>query len=172
MPELLILRHAKSDWGTEAPTDFERPLNERGVRDADRMGAWLAEQRSAPAHVVSSPAERARQTVLRICRQIQFPVEDIVWDKRIYEASPVTLLSVLADIPEDADSAMIVGHNPGLELLAEHMTGSNIIPPPGQKPFPTTALAVLRFDNPWAGVEEGCAKMTSLSRPREIFNSN
>ena len=171
MPELLILRHAKSDWGTGAPTDFERPLNTRGVRDTERMGAWLAEQGTAPAYVVSSPAERARQTILQISRALAFPVENIVWDQRIYEASLVTLLGVLADIPEDRESVMVVGHNPGLELLAEHLTGSTIIPPPGQKPFPTAALAVLGFDNAWNGLSEGCAELLSLSRPRELFES-
>ena len=169
--ELLILRHAKSDWGTEAPTDFERPLNTRGARDAERMGGWLAEQRSAPAYVVSSPADRARQTALPICRALGYPVEDIVWDKRIYEASLVTLLGVLADVPTEIESVMIVGHNPGLELLAEYLTGTNIIPPPGQKPFPTAALAVLQFEQPWDALEENCAKLTSLARPREVLDA-
>lgn len=168
MPELLILRHAKSDWAANAPTDFERPLNARGARDAERMGAWLEKQGPPPEYVVASPAERARQTVLRVCRAIAFPVEDIVWDKRVYEASLVTLQGVLADIPEHAKSAMVVGHNPGLELLTEHLSGATIIPPQEQKTFPTAALAVLSFDCPWNGMSEGCAKLLSLSRPREI----
>ena len=64
--ELLILRHAKSAWDTNAPSDFERPLAKRGRRAAPRVGRWLEEQGLIPDHVVSSPAERAKQTVIAV----------------------------------------------------------------------------------------------------------
>ena len=68
--ELLILRHAKSAWDTSAATDFERPLAKRGRRDAPRVGRFLLDQGLIPDYVVSSPAERAKQTVIGVCEQL------------------------------------------------------------------------------------------------------
>ena len=68
--ELLILRHAKSAWDTPAETDFDRPLNGRGKRDAPRIGAWLMAQALLPDHVIASPARRARQTTRRVCKEL------------------------------------------------------------------------------------------------------
>ena len=63
MRELLLVRHAKSSWNSGAPSDFERPLAKRGLRNAPAMGAWLAERRLVPDLVVTSPALRARMSV-------------------------------------------------------------------------------------------------------------
>ena len=92
--QLIIMRHAKSAWDTDAATDFERPLAKRGQRDAPRMGAWLQEQGIVPDFVVSSPAKRARQTVLKVCKPLGVKKKKIHWDARIYGAGAEELLEV------------------------------------------------------------------------------
>ncbi len=117
--ELLVLRHAKSAWDTGARTDFERPLSGRGRRDAPRMGRFLAERGLVPDHVVSSPAERARQTVLAVCAELGLGEDAVRWDERIYHASTGALMDVLAESPAGAHRVLIAGHNPGLEMLVQ-----------------------------------------------------
>ena len=114
--ELLVLRHAKSAWDTGARTDFERPLSKRGLRDAPRMGRFLADEGLVPDHVVSSPAERARQTVIAVCAELGFDDGAIRWDERVYHATTGALMDVLAESPPGARRVLIAGHNPGLML--------------------------------------------------------
>jgi phosphohistidine phosphatase len=94
---LLLMRHAKSDQDSKAYNDFDRPLNQRGLRDARKMGVWLKEQNIIPDLVVSSPALRAKQTVLLVCEQLEKDAAEIIWDNRIYEARLDDLLQVIAD---------------------------------------------------------------------------
>ena len=110
--ELLILRHAKSAWDTDAPSDFERPLAKRGRKAAPRVGRWLSEQGLAPDYVVSSPAERARQTVIAVCGELGIDANRIRWDRRIYGGWTQTLIEVLRESPAEALRVLIAGHNP------------------------------------------------------------
>ena len=167
--ELLILRHAKSAWDTGAPTDFERPLAPRGRRDAPRVGEWLRRHGLRPDHVVSSPAERARQTVLAVCAALDFDAAVICWEPRIYHGSTSDLLQALRDSPEDAKRVLIAGHNPGLESLLLQLCarGSLRIPPNG-KLMPTAAVARLEIPVPWGKLASGAARLLSLTRPRDL----
>ena len=101
--ELLLLRHGKSDWDTDAD-DFYRPLKDRGKRGAQRMGVWLSQQDLLPDHVVSSPAERAIVTAEKACKAMGLGAQGIQRDNRIYEAEVGDLLRVLADCPAEARS--------------------------------------------------------------------
>lgn len=167
--ELLIFRHGKSDWTTDAPTDFDRPLAKRGRKAVKRMGRWLKDQGLLPDHIVSSPAKRAQQTAKRVCRFAELPSHLIHWEERIYEADVQTLLSVLVDCPKDAQRIMIIGHNPGLEELVYCLTGGTVDePPPDGVLMPTAALAQLRTRNLWKNLKGGCAKLVSITRPREL----
>jgi phosphohistidine phosphatase SixA len=88
--ELLILRHAKSAWNTDAASDFERPLAKRGKKAAPRVGRFLLQQGLVPDFVVSSPAMRARQTVIAVCGQMDINPDQISWDDRIYGGWTIT----------------------------------------------------------------------------------
>lgn len=76
--ELLLLRHAKSDWDSDVASDFERPLAKRGKNDAPKVGSWLYREGLVPDHVVSSPATRARQTAIKVCKRLDFKKRRIV----------------------------------------------------------------------------------------------
>ena len=169
--QLLILRHAKSAWDTDAPTDFERPLAARGRRAAPRMGRWMLEQGLLPDHVVSSPAERARQTVLAACAELGFDQDRIRWDPRIYHGSAVSMLDVLRECPDSASRVLIAGHNPGLEILLIHLCGSGVHIPGDGKLLPTAALAQLEINGSWDRLQKGCARLLSIKRARSLTDS-
>ena len=141
--ELLILRHGKSDWDTPH-SDFDRPLKDRGKRDAQRIGVWLAQHNLQPDIIVSSPAERAIVTAQKCCKAMGMSVQIIHADQRIYEADTGTLLKVLADCPKKAKRIMLVGHNPGLEVLLLWLSRENLAIPVDGKLLPTAALARLK----------------------------
>ncbi len=166
--ELLILRHAKSAWNTNAPSDFERPLAKRGRRDAPRVGRWLREQDLYPDFVVSSPAERAKQTVIAVCEQLDISPDQIAWDPRIYHGASGSLLSVLNDCPEHSSRVMIAGHNPGLEVLLQNLCRHKIPMPDDYKLLPTAAVARLEIFTDWASLEGGQAQLISLTRARSL----
>jgi len=166
--ELLILRHAKSDWDSGARSDFDRPLAKRGRRDTPRVGRWLNEQGLVPDYVVSSPAERAKQTVIGVCAQMDIPAEDIHWDSRIYHASSGALLDVLNESPPDARRVMIAGHNPGLEILLQNLCADEIPMPPDYKLMPTAAVAHLEITSSWRDLEGRLARFLSLTRSRSL----
>ena len=85
---LLIMRHAKSDWGTPGEPDFDRPLAKRGQRDAPRMGEWLRAQGLVPDLVLASPARRAQETASKVCKVLDIEKQSIQWEPRIYDATP------------------------------------------------------------------------------------
>lgn len=160
------MRHAKSDWHTRAGRDFDRPLNKRGARDAPLMGRWLAGQDLIPEKIVSSPALRARQTVLAVAGKLDFAEERITWRDDIYEASLTDLLNVLREEAPGCRSLMLVGHNPGLDALAGYLaaTASNYM----ERGKLMTTAAVAVFEITGAEIRENCASLTMLMRPRAL----
>lgn len=166
--ELIILRHAKSAWDTDAPSDFARPLATRGANAAPRVGRWLRDEGLVPDHVVSSPAERARQTVLAVCRELGFDARRVCWDERIYGGWARTLIEVLRESPAEAGRVLIAGHNPGLEDLVEALCSSDVPSPPDGKLMPTAAVARLLIGVPWAELAAGTGELLSLTRARSL----
>ena len=140
MKTLLVLRHAKSSWNDPALDDHERPLNERGRRDGPRMGKLVQEYGLIPDIVISSDAVRARLTAEAVAAAARY-VGEIVLDPHLYLASPADILSLLRTVRENAETVMIIGHNPGLEELVEQLTDE-------RHDLPTAALAhiVLEID--------------------------
>lgn len=166
--ELLILRHAKSAWNTDAPTDFERPLSKRGRRDAPRVGVFLAGEGLAPDYVVSSPARRARQTVVAVCEAFGIAERTIHWDERVYHATTGALMDVLSESPGNARRVLIAGHNPGLEMLLQTLCSHPVPMPDDYKLMPTAAVAHLEISVPWREIDGGVARLVSLTRARSL----
>ncbi len=159
MKTILFMRHAKSDWGPQYSSDFERPLNARGQRDAPAMAAFLAQRGLLPEHIVSSPAARARLTAEFFAHEDSFSGR-LEFDRRIYLASPNMLLAVIRDLPEGVERAMLVGHNPGLEDVIEVLCGGNVR-------MPTAAIASLRlYADIWREVGARDAHLQWLIKPK------
>lgn len=171
MRQLLLLRHAKSDWYSDAATDFERTLAERGKRDAPRIGRWLKQQGIEPDYIVSSPAKRARETVIAVGRELNVSAEHIQWESQIYLAKRSSLLEVLQACPAGKKLVLLVGHNPGLEELLLYLAGTQVQIPADGKVLPTAALVHLTMPDDWSALAPGCAKISSLIRPRSLPES-
>lgn len=160
MKTLYILRHAKSSWDNPDWSDFERPLNERGLRTAPFMGELMIKNNFTPEIVISSPATRARQTAELVIKEMKSEA-DINFDERIYEASPRQLLEVASDIHDAYNIAMLVGHNPGFENLVRILTG-NI------ESMPTAALAVVDLEiDSWKEINSESGSLRKIIRPKE-----
>ena len=159
MKKLFVLRHAKSSWDDSSLADFDRPLNQRGMRAAPFMGELMARQSLSPAIILSSSAERARATAELVKGSANFAAE-IRFDARIYEAIPQGLRQVVAELDDAINSAMLVGHNPGIEGFIRYLTGQ-------LESMPTAALAVIKLniDN-WNAIDDGCGELQNLFRPK------
>ena len=161
MKTLLVLRHAKSSWNDPALDDHERPLNDRGRRDGPRMGELVREYGLMPDIVISSDAVRARLTAEAVAEAACYAGE-IRLDPHLYLACPADILSLLPTVRENAETVMIVGHNPGLEKLVEQLTGE-------RQDLPTAALAQIGLPiDRWRDLRLSTrGRLVGLWRPEE-----
>ena len=162
MKTLLVLRHAKSSWNDPALDDHERPLNKRGRRDGPRMGELVREYRLTPDVIISSDAVRARLTAEAVAEAARYAGEVLV-DPHLYMACPADILSLLPMVRENAETVMIVGHNPGLEKLVEQLTGE-------RQDLPTAALAQIGLPiDRWRDLKVSThGTLLGLWRPKEL----
>lgn len=161
MKTLLILRHAKSDHADPGLADHDRPLNERGKRDAPRVGERLLAAGLAPEVILSSTAKRAKKTAEKVAAACGYERE-VRYLSDLYLAPSSTYLAVLSRLDDDVARALVVGHNPGLEDLVCDLAGKEL-------EFPTAALARFDFDiDTWRPLAAGPrGKLVELWIPRE-----
>lgn len=125
MRTLYLLRHAKSSWDDASQPDFERPLANRGREACALIGEFIREKGIDFDLVLVSPAVRTRETIKLIKEHAKFRGE-VRYDERIYEATVSQLLEVIAQVDDDRESILLVGHNPGMEGLLAHLTGEQV----------------------------------------------
>ncbi|CAN5501697.1 histidine phosphatase family protein [soil metagenome] len=171
MKTLTLLRHAKSGWDDLVPRDFDRPLNAKGKRAAETVGRYMRGEGLEFDHVVASSAVRVMETLENVATGYGETLAPH-WDKRIYLASPATLLEVIHELPEGAERVLLVGHNSGLEdlvLLLVPDRADDRLRDDVEVKFPTASLAELRFDvATWAEVKANGASLTRFIRPRDL----
>ena len=162
MRRLTLIRHAKSSWDYAELSDFERPLNARGRRDAPAMAARLASQLERPLRLISSPALRAITTAHTFAAVLAVPNTAIRIDPRIYEASRGTLLGIVRE-SDDADShVLLFGHNPGFSELAQ------LLAPCPFTALPTCAVVTIGFDAPqWRDIRHGSGVVQRYEYPKK-----
>jgi phosphohistidine phosphatase len=163
MKTLLLLRHAKSSWKNESLDDHDRPLNERGKKEAPKMGQLLLEEHLLPDIILSSDAKRCRRTVERVCDAAGYRGETVL-SSELYLANPATYLKAIARQSEQTSRLLVVGHNPGLEELLESLIGR-------YEPMTTAALAHIRFDNleRWSDTNASTrGELVKLWQPMEL----
>lgn len=164
--ELLLLRHGKSDW-SKPMSDYKRPIKKRGYREAARVGAWLKEHDLVPDLVISSPAQRARETAETVSEAMGYDSENIFWNESVYMADVSELLDAIATTPDECSRLMVVGHNPGLEDLLFYLTEDVDVPDDG-KVMPTATVAVLETEKDWADLEHATCKVVVVARGRYL----
>ena len=147
MKQLILVRHAKSDWGDPALGDHERPLNKRGQRNAPKMGLRLAEREVRPDRIYTSSALRARTTAKIIAGALDYPAEDIEQVEGLYHAEVSTWLDFISGLEDSLSCVMCFGHNPGLTELAHFEFGCEL------SNIPTCGVLTLDFAaDHWAKV--------------------
>ncbi|MCX2971287.1 histidine phosphatase family protein [Streptomyces sp. TRM70308] len=162
---MVLLRHAKADW-PDVP-DHERPLADRGRKDAPAAGGWLAAQEIHPELALCSTAARTRETWKLVVPQLPRRPRT-VYEERVYDASPGELISVVTEVDDDVRDLILIGHNPGMQNLAEILTGSadeEAARRMAERGFPTSAMAVLTVNGTWKSVEPGAGHLTHFWAP-------
>lgn len=170
MKRLTLLRHAKSSWDEPDADDFDRPLNDRGRKAARRMGKALKHRKIHFDVAIASTAARVRETLDGLEEtygDFLFPVH---FDQRVYLASSDELLRIVRALPADAERALIVGHNPGLERLAITLTADDDdLRHKVEEGLPTAALVEIELPvDQWIEVGPGDGTVEELILPREL----
>ncbi len=161
MKEVLILRHAKSDWST-GESDFERPLNERGQNDAPRMGETIKKSKVVPDLIISSPAKRAKQTTNAVIKKSGFQGE-VQWDDSFYYGNYENIIQTIQNVSNEHQRILIVGHNPKLENLVSAFASNGKL----SLRLPTAALTLIVFDtSTWKEIDKGRGELEWILHPR------
>jgi phosphohistidine phosphatase len=169
MKTLTLLRHAKSDWDDAVQRDFDRPLNPRGRRAARTVGREMKRLGLRFDLCIASPAVRVRETLGEV--EAAFGPLSPSFDQRIYLADPDALLELVRAAPEVANSLLLVGHNPGLEMLTLSLAAAGVSPLRGdvEIKYPTATLAELSLPvERWADVTPARAQLIRFIRPRDL----
>ncbi|MCC7506401.1 MAG: histidine phosphatase family protein [Saprospiraceae bacterium] len=164
MPTLYLIRHAKSSWEQPGLRDINRPLNERGMRDAPRMARFLLDTGAAPDLIVSSPAKRAYSTALYFAETFGIKDEDIQIVPDIYEASASDIMRIVSALPDSAQTVFLFGHNPTLTDVANRFTDTFILN------VPTCGIVKIDSTAPdWKGFYDNNARISACFFPKEVL---
>jgi phosphohistidine phosphatase len=169
MKRLALLRHAKSSWDQSDLDDFQRPLNGRGRKAARRMGREMKQRGFAFDLVLASPATRVRETIEGVVEEYPGSDRNVRFEESIYLADSSTLIDLVRAFPDEIETALIIGHNPGLERLVLQLTRDSERRDRVAQGYPTAALAVIDVAlDRWAMVEPGSGDLVELILPREL----
>ena len=163
---LYIMRHAKSDWSGPQISDFDRPINKRGTRNAIRIGGWMNENNHTPQKIISSPALRAKETIELVTEQIsKFNLEDLTYEDELYHAGFTQLIEFINTYKDKVQSLMLVGHNPGIENLVNYLCDKS-----GDKEtIVTTAnLFIFKFSSDSFNTAVDTIELVEVIKPREL----
>ena len=164
MTTLILMRHAKSDWHSPEQSDFDRPLNPRGRKSARAMGDWLRQKGLHPEEALVSSARRTQETwellAIRSCR---------AWFlDELYHASAAQMAKALRQA--EAETVLMIGHNPGIASFAEEMVAPSEDLPMEFYRYPTCATSVITFaEKRWSAVTPGTGTLTGFEVPRALM---
>ena len=163
---LYIMRHAKSDWSGPQISDFDRPINKRGTRNAIRIGGWMNENNHTPQKIISSPALRAKETIELVAEQIsKFNLEDLTYEDELYLAGFTQLIEFINTYKDKVKSLMLVGHNPGIENLVNYLCDKS-----GDKEIIVTTanLFIFKFSSDSFNTAVDTIELVEAIKPREL----
>jgi phosphohistidine phosphatase len=163
MRRLILMRHAKSDWHSGAESDHERPLNDRGRRDAPRMAQELVELGWTPQRVISSDSTRTRET-WELMRPVLGPAIPVQFMADLYHSGSAALRQAMGELTSDIRSVLALGHNPGWEESVAWLSGEPTV-------MPTAACALLTMcADEWSQTvaEPRLWRLEQVLRPKEL----
>ena len=162
MKQLLVIRHAKSDWDDPKLADFQRPLNKRGHKNAPEMAIRLLKKKLIPEQIISSPARRAITTAEYFAEELGKKKSAIVQKQEIYESSSAGLLQVVNDLDNRYHFTALFGHNPGVTNLINNLCDADIFN------IPTCGIALIEFPfDDWRLVSKGTGELKLYDYPKK-----
>lgn len=161
MKKILFTRHAKSSWGSAGLSDHDRPLNDRGLSNAKMLSKEMKEEFSKVDEVYVSSAKRAQETA----QHLQLDKVKMYTFKELYTFDYRSLLAFITALKSNAEYIQIVGHNPAITELVNHLSNANI------DNVPTAGMALLKWEdaNSWADVENSLAKLMFYNTPKRYL---
>ncbi|MDO5523690.1 MAG: histidine phosphatase family protein [Bacteroidia bacterium] len=162
MKKLLIMRHGKSAWDSEYLNDYDRPLNERGKKNAAEMGRFLLEECGKPELILTSSAKRAMETATLAAISLSYPQEKIEAGKELYLAETGEIMRSIANIHAEVNTCLLIGHNPGLTDLVNYF---------GLKldNLPTASVVHMEFDaSTWKDISPKNARFQWIKLAKEL----
>jgi phosphohistidine phosphatase len=169
LKELLLLRHAKSDWGDPEQDDFDRPLAKRGRRAASAIGGWLARHGWRPDLVLCSSSKRTRETWALVAEALG-GAPTVRFERRLYLAESETLARRVARLDDGIRRAMVIGHNPGIGRYAVGLAPAGGATARRMRAkFPTGAAAWFALDGKsWRDGALGPARLLAYVTPADL----
>lgn len=164
MKSIYFVRHAKSDKGNPMLRDFDRPLNERGYRDAYFMSEQMKKQKQIPEIIVSSPAVRAYSTALIFLKNFGMKTSRLVLNENLYEQPSGKYIDEIKLFPENFKSVMLVAHNPTITEIANSLSDESI------DEFSTCGIARIDFDmKRWDEIDSKNGRKIFFDFPKRYF---
>jgi len=161
MKQLILVRHAKSDWGNPGLDDFDRPLNERGKRDAPLMAERLLERKIKIDTFIASPAKRAAKTAKIFAEAFKYKKEDIVLKEKLYLAEPLAFFSIIAAADNRSGTIAVFSHNYGITDFANMLTETRI------DNIPTCGVFAIKADcDKWSEFKEAKKEFWFFDYPK------
>jgi len=170
MKTVTLFRHAKSgEKDNPRIEDFDRPLSDRGLKAAPKMGVAMRERHLRPNLILCSPSVRTRQTLTQASAEAWDKAPKVRYDERLYEASAQNIFEVLKEVPDKVDHVMIVGHNPGMQDLAVMLAVSGRDRQQIKDKLPTAALVSFEFDEgQWKELQPGTGHVVLYISPKTL----
>jgi phosphohistidine phosphatase len=164
MKKIFLVRHAKSSWDSPELSDFERPLNKRGKRDAPFMAKLLARQGVSPDIIITSPANRAITTARYFCEELGFSFSNVFIEPKLYMADSDHLLEILKELNDKFSNVMVFSHNPGLTDFANYLVGKGI------DNIPTCGILSINSKvEAWNDLSPNNCNIISFEYPKKYF---
>lgn len=155
------MRHAKSSWDFEELSDHDRPLENRGRKDAPLMGRELVSREITIDLLMSSTAVRALTTATLVARELEYDTDKIAIEEEIYKADKQELLNIITSIPNQFDNVMLIGHNNTITELA------NLLSPDLIPEIPTAGVVALSFEcGTWSEITKENATLQFFDYPK------
>lgn len=164
MKTLYLSRHAKSSWDNTTLSDYERPLNSRGERDAPLMGKVLSKKIKPPEVIYSSPAKRAITTANIIADKLGYDIKNIIQDEKIYDSAISDIMRIIYSTSNQYNRIMLFGHNPTFTILSNYLSDKII------DNLPTTGFVQIDFDlDTWNEIEGNKGRLVLYEYPKKYL---